>query len=72
MQQSNNGAGTAEWLNASYNLNISLKEYNFHLAPFSYVTLGSTDLALNHSIRQSLLPFEEDWNAPGMELYDHL
>lgn len=23
-------------------------------------------------LRQRLLPFEEDWNAPGMEAYDEL
>jgi hypothetical protein len=66
-----NAAGTTDWLRVSKNVGISVYEPTFRA---SVATTSNTNacLAENAAIRLSLLSFEQDWNAPGMEIYDHL
>jgi hypothetical protein len=70
---STNLASTSDWLLVSKDLSISLYEVGVGLGgDESKAQTASSGLAGSASVRLSLLPFEQDWNAPGMDLYDAL
>lgn len=70
---STNLASTSDWLLVSKDLSISFYDVGVGLGGHdSTAQTASSGLVGGASIRRSLLSFEQDWNAPGMDLYDAL
>jgi hypothetical protein len=70
--QSTNVVSTIDWIRVSKDLGISLYETQERAGKASTSQSTSASLPGSGAIRMSLLSFEQDWNAPGMELYDKL
>lgn len=68
-----NTASTEDWLKATCGLQISVLEPSmFAGRPVSTSPQEISTSTERMETRIALQSFEEDWNAPGMEVYDRM